>query len=270
MGIGAFAGRGTVRIECAARIGWAMQPRILDSNSHAGLGGPRSLFLSLYLVLLGFFVVLFSLSTLEETRTRAVVGSLTATFAGPQGPSLETAFPSRSGDVLGGARSMVVDMGALFQAEIPAVDVRVMSAGSLLVADLPARALFVPATDRLRPGHDALFDRIVAGLSRPPAGVRMTLSVIGLVPAVEVGAPVPGASADPAPDSGPDAGAMAATRLAVKRAAALAQALHARGAPADVLSAGITEGSADRLSLRLTVIQGDEDGDPAASSGAKP
>ena len=39
-----------------------------------------ALFLSLYLLLLAFFIVLYSISQREEVRTEAAINSLTATF----------------------------------------------------------------------------------------------------------------------------------------------------------------------------------------------
>lgn len=60
-----------------------------------------SLFLGLFLLVLAFFIMLVSISTLEETKTNQVMDSLTSAFSELVTPRTEpTQFVSKHGDVL--------------------------------------------------------------------------------------------------------------------------------------------------------------------------
>ena len=61
------------------------------------------LFLSLFLLVFAFFIVLVSISTLEEVKSNAVKDSLTSTFTTVLPPSTDpTEFTSKDGDFLAG------------------------------------------------------------------------------------------------------------------------------------------------------------------------
>jgi hypothetical protein len=207
-----------------------------DDGGQAGLGGARSLFLSLYLVLLAFFIALISLSSFEESRTRAVVDSLWSTFAGPRGTPRDMVPPSRSGSLLGAARQFVVEAGELFASAIPAAKTRELSGGSVLEVTLSADILFPGQGDQPRSARTDLVDRLVAALSASPAGIRRFLEI-----AVATG----GASNAPMPEEG---------SLERRRAAALGAWFLTRGAPSDSLAVGLAPGPLGVVVLSFRVM----------------
>ncbi len=207
-----------------------------DGEEQAGLGGSRSLFLSLYLVLLAFFIALISVSTFEENRTRAVVDSLWSTFSGPKGIPQDLVFPSQSGLLLGAARQFFTELGSLFQAAIPAAKIQEMTGGSVLEVTLRGDALFRENSADFRLGQFSFVDRLVAALSSAPAGVRRHMDV-----SLSTG----GASNAMLP--GP-------TSLEQRRAAALGALFMGRGAPPDALGIGLVPGPIGLIVLSFRVL----------------
>ena len=57
-----------------------------------------ALFLSLFLLVLAFFILMVTISTLEEVKTKSVMDSLTSTFTSIVPPSTDpTRFKSKEG-----------------------------------------------------------------------------------------------------------------------------------------------------------------------------
>ena len=67
-----------------------------------GRSGTVFVFLSLFLLVLAFFIVLVTISTVETAKSKAVLTSVTSTFM-PLEPSeaKRTDFTAKEGDVLG-------------------------------------------------------------------------------------------------------------------------------------------------------------------------
>ncbi|GEO81930.1 hypothetical protein [Pararhodospirillum oryzae] len=222
----------------------------MDDGTHAGtertgLSGAQSLFLSLYLVLLAFFIALVSLAPPESERIHAVVTSLTETFSGPGTIRPPDPYPSQSGRVVAPARQVTAEIGSLFQAEIPAAQVSEREGGTVLVATFTAEALFLPGTATLRPGREALFDRVIAALASPPAGQARAMDI-----ALSTG----GATDAALPEAG---------SLERSRAVALARLAYRRGAPPDSLSVGLSPGPLDRVTLTFRLAApADDEGRP--------
>jgi hypothetical protein len=207
-----------------------------DGEEQAGLGGSRSLFLSLYLVLLAFFIALISVSTFEEKRTRAVVDSLWSTFSGPKGTPRDLVLPSQSGLLLGAARQFFTELGGFFQAAIPAAKIKAMSGGSVLEVTLRGDALFRDNSADLRPGQFSFVDRLIAALSSAPAGVRRHMDV-SLSTGGASNAILPGPAS-----------------LEQRRAVALGTLLMGRGAPPDGLGIGLAPGPFGLIILSFRVL----------------
>lgn len=221
-----------------------------EARQPVGLGGARSLFLALYLVLLAFFIALISLSTFEDQRTRAVVDSLWATFAGPRATLPETGFPSRSGRVVAPARQMMAEVGPLFQTDIPAAQITERAAGEVLEVMLSAKALFEDDGPGLRPGRERLVDGIAAALAAAPGGLTRVMEAL-----VTTG----DASSAPLPEAGD---------LSLRRAAELGRVFLARGAPPNTLRVGVAPGPLSQVILTFRIAPPEAPATPDDEAGA--
>jgi len=199
-----------------------------------------ALFLSLYVLMLAFFIVLVSMSSYEKIKSRAVMDSLTSTFASLLAPSGElTAFASKEGDFLA-AQAFQEQIGAVFSSPIRVARVEVVQPGRLMRAVMASDSLFLSGTAEIREAHIPLLDRIVASLSVVTPGLHYDMEfLIGSVPA-------PGGLL-----------AVAGT-LESTRAGAFARAMSARGAPPDTIAVGVRPGNPGEIVMRFFVRPADE------------
>ncbi|ABC23632.1 hypothetical protein Rru_A2835 [Rhodospirillum rubrum ATCC 11170] len=142
---------GGARVQQGERI--IMDSLEQDHDGNAGLGGGHSLFLSLYLLLLAFFIALVSVSIPEQPRAQAVVDSLTKTFSRFALARTDGMISERDAQAAAAGR-FVAEAGALFQADLPGAQASRLAGGEVL--DVILRAdLFVQA-ERGRPDRGAL------------------------------------------------------------------------------------------------------------------
>ncbi|MCU0892997.1 MAG: flagellar motor protein MotB [Rhodospirillales bacterium] len=212
-----------------------------------GLSTPRpradaapslSIFLGLYLLVLAFFILLVSLSTIEEMKARAVMESLTATF-GDAKPSGTSAGPGEGDPALLLERRLT----AAFASVVHIAEIKIVKPGRLLRAELPVAQVFAEEDVALRPVLQPLLDRVVAAMSSAPGGASVALEV-ALAGAAE--------------------GRAGQERLAAARADAVARELLARGAPGGRLSIALAPPAGDRIWLTFTI---DGRRQPAAAAG---
>ncbi|MCC9624109.1 hypothetical protein LPB41_20710 [Thalassospira sp. MA62] len=104
--------------------------------------GATALFLALYLLLLAFFILLNTISTFEEVKTREVQESLSSAFAAilPPTTSLQT-VTSIEGPVVA-AEETQAKLGQLFQTAIKVVRVEVIQPGQLMEVIMHVDQLF--------------------------------------------------------------------------------------------------------------------------------
>ncbi len=178
--------------------------------------------LSLYLLLLAFFVLLFNLSRAEHVRSKAVTSSLTSTFAadGAVGINPEI-LTSVEGDALAEA-DIGRNFGLLVKTAIPVAEVRIVRPGRLLQIRFPVGELFDDSFVDIRDDRLGLVRKIAKSVAAAPAGLRYDMEIrIGR----RASAGVWRSSAE----------------LPIARAGRLAQALISAGAPPGTVAGGITE-----------------------------
>ncbi|WP_430472888.1 hypothetical protein ACQ0MK_12475 [Thalassospira lucentensis] len=112
--------------------------------------GAVALFLALYLLLLAFFILLNTISTFEEVKTREVQESLSSAFASilPPTTSLQT-VTSIEGPVVA-AEDMQEKLGHLFDTAIKVVRVQVIQPGKLMEIIMHVEQLFDPNSILIR------------------------------------------------------------------------------------------------------------------------
>ena len=222
-------------------------------------GHTTALFLALYLLVLAFFIVLVTISTLEEVKSQAVMDSLTSTFSSLLPPSTDlTVFNAKEGDVLAG-QIFEEEITEIFATAIQVARIDVVQPGRQMRVTMPADAIFFPDSTEIRDSQLPLLDRIVASLSVTAPGVHHDMDFLVVVPYGRDGALPTGRS------------------LPAARAASFAHALHLRGVPPARMSLGLKPGRGQTVILRFFVRTPDEDrlrfdetlekpGSPGASS----
>lgn len=211
-----------------------------DSHPHYKTGGANTvtLFLGLFLLVLAFFILLVSISTVESVKSRRVMDSLSSTFSAFFDPTSEPRpFTSREGDILGGQR-FLERISGVFATGVRVTRTEILQPGQLMRVTLDADQLFVPDETTIRPVRHALLDRIVAALNTRPPGARYEMEFIMGSPAQDGALPI-GQTRETA------------------RAGGLAREMIKRGAPADSLSIGIRPGDPSEVTIWFRVA--DED-----------
>ena len=183
--------------------------------------------LSLYLLLLAFFVVLNTISRVEDARRQAVSGSLSETFSSAGIPSDRTVrFTSNEGEFLGDA-PFLERLGSLIKTEFSFAEVTQTTAGSLLEVTFSQNKLFVSDANVIAPERRALIDEVAAALRTVRPEWHYDVEIL--------------AGADPG------------NALAMARAASLAKLFVAAGVQKRRVLAGLVRGDPGNLRLRFHV-----------------
>ena len=177
-------------------------------------------YLSLFLLLLVFFIVLNAHSTPRDYRVRAVLGSVERTF-----PVTESARARAGAAVQGGAAVAALAglkrLGELFETELAIVKIDQVSQGGVMVATMPADEVFEQGSAFIRRERMGLLDRISRQIG-DQEGVRFEAEFLIAVGGEPAGR---GELGDP-----------------VARGAAMARTLIADRAPPDAISVGVEPG----------------------------
>ena len=191
--------------------------------------------LSLFLLMLTFFLLLNSISRFEVTRTRAVLGSLDATFRSAQVTGKEREFSSHAGAIVGG-EALEKKVTELLRTAVSLDRFEVIRIGSLLIVRLPLNGIFARGTADPLPGMPALLNRLARIVGDPVPGLRNEVEII-LHP-------------DGVPSN-------RAESLPMARGGVLARSLAARGIPETDLAVGLVRGDSSTLELifRVTPAQ---------------
>lgn len=193
------------------------------------------IFLSLFLLLLAFFILLNALATIEETKARKVLTSVATTFRSVV-------------DFKTDAQILISDLGPTPQAyevldalqqlwitSAPIIKVEKLTRGQIMEMTLPVNELFLGGQAVLRADREPLFDRTSLLLGLASGGGATEIQV------------VLGVARDQAVLT------MPAGRLAVDRAGNLAAAFVDRETPEDRVIVGVQEGDPKMLRVRFEV-----------------
>jgi hypothetical protein len=206
-----------------------------DEAATAASGRPLgaiSTLVSLFLLLLVFFIVLFSISQVHQPRLDAVLTGIDDAFGRlPSGLGLLTrpipgdadATPEGFVRAVGG---LVAGFTPLNESPHPA------PGGTLLEIDLAPEQIFQAGTGRLQPDAAAILGRLAVLLQRRlPGGPHYRLTLREILPQ--------GASD---------------VNSAADRIAGFAAALFAKGCPADALAIGIEPGAAAAVRFEFALV----------------
>ncbi len=214
----------------------AIPPRSPEDSG----GSTIALFLGLYLLVLSFFILLVTISTREELKTRAVMDSLTSTFTTILPPSTDlTTFSAKEGEVVIG-QWFQEQITKIFTTAMRVIKVEIVQPGRVMRVVMPADALFLTGGTEIRPARFPLLDRLVATLSARPPGVRYDMEfVIGSAYTPDNDLPI-------------------RQTLEMARAGSFARAMLARGVPPDSISTGLRPGSRQNVVIWFYVRDPEE------------
>ncbi len=203
-------------------------------------GSSIALFLALYLLVLAFFILLVSISTIEEVKSQAAMDSLSSSFTTILPPSLQlTAISESEGEVLAGQRFQE-QVTNIFSTTIQVSSVDVIQPGRLMRIEIDSDILFETGKAEIRESNHPLLDRIVASLSGRPPGLRYDMEfVIGS--SYEAGKIMP-----------------IGQTLEMSRAGAFVRAMMERGVPPDSVAVGIQPGDPNESNIWFYVRSSDE------------
>lgn len=190
--------------------------------------------LSIFLLLLAFFVMLNTLAKFETTKTRAVLGSLNATFNIGNPSGREHEFGSFVGKI-GAAHNIHSEVQRLLRTLFGVGRYELVRLGNVVVLDIDADALFTRDA-RPAPGLLAFANRITGRVLPPPPGTRLNLEVTAYRGRGALDA------ADPR-----------RIEIATRRAGAVVRGFQRVGFEADQLVAGLAEGDPRQMRIEFRV-----------------
>lgn len=203
--------------------------------------GTTTLFLSLSLLLLAFFIVLVSLSRYDRHRVDPVLSGVARAFSDYRdhaGLFENPLFTGQHGRWPASGRSFEGDLTDILTGDLRVLRVFHHPGAGFLQAVLPVDALFEPGRASLLPGRLKFLDRLVAVLSSPPHGWRCEMSFL-----VQV------SSSDTMNQK---------IDLTGQRAVAFARVMTERGVPPDMLAVGEEPGESGQLVLSFRLVPGGE------------
>lgn len=140
-------------------------------------GSSQPLFLSLFLLLLAFFIMLNAISTVEEGRSDQVMESVKRAFPSAIRKEIaEELLDAEPGQVIG--ESVRAALGTVFREVLPAVVVQVEADGNPIFVSIPARQVYAPAAGGITPVMEELAGRLAPILNNPPAGSVLDLHIL--------------------------------------------------------------------------------------------
>lgn len=187
--------------------------------------------LSLYLLLLAFFVLLFNASQYDRGKAAAVTESLSSTFRMHGQPAdNEIVRSSDQGDIPG-AELVLDSFSDLIRTELKVAKVENLQKGKLLRVTLDPEDLFETSSPGIRSDKDEFVNKLAALLGKSPPGMRHKVQVYMVgdwIPPDQLRQNVP---------------------LPIARVSGLAEMLLARGALDGTVSGGARHGTSEKVSL---------------------
>lgn len=196
-------------------------------------------FLSLFLLLLAFFILLNALSTIEETKTREVLTSVAATFRSVVDSDTQAQILVSDLGPTPEAHEVLDALEQLWVTSIPVTRVDRLTGGQVMRLTIPVNELFLGGQAVLRADRDQLIDSTSLVLARRP---RVTLTETRIVFGVE---------------AQPEMLSTEESQLAADRAGKVAAIFVDHGSPEDRIGVGLRDGDPKLLQVRFEIRNAD-------------
>lgn len=187
-------------------------------------------FLSLFLLVLAFFILLISISSFEKVKAKALMDSLASSFPSVLPVNQPVTFTGQTGEIFN-AQQHQEQLADVFATSIQVTKVETVVPGRQMRLLLNADSLFLDDKAEIRPAQYPLLDRVVASLSNRPPGLRFDVEFV-------VGSEYAGGKSLPIGQT-----------LAMARAGAFAREMRNRGAPPDSVSIGMKAGDPREVAM---------------------
>lgn len=191
--------------------------------------------LSLFLLLLAFFILLNSLATIEDTKSKQVLYSMASSFRAPTETDTSVEVLISELGPTPEPEDLLRTMRRLWVTSVPVAEVDILTPGRVMQMTMPANELFIGDRAELRSDRRRLFGNMAKVLARTAPGLQSELQAVFGSAAVS-GAILRGGG-----------------NLPMRRAAVFAEELVAYSAPAATLAVGIREGAAKSVRLRFSI-----------------
>lgn len=196
--------------------------------------GSLPLFLSLFLLLLAFFIFLNSISSFETGKSDRVLESIRSTFPGygPGGEGTGLLDGDEAGLV---EQSLAVRLDEAFAFAFPRLQPQIVNEADRIYVDVPLDRLFVDGGAEPRTTLDVLTRRVSAVLADPSSSQVLETQVLF------------GYSGG--------AGRLAANSVALNRADTVIQKMLAAGSPPRLTSVGFEPGHPGEIRFRIRAVR---------------
>lgn len=140
-------------------------------------GASQPLFLSLFLLLLAFFILLNALSTIEPGRSNRVLESVQRSFPSAFRARLgDSVLEADPGQVIGEATRARI--GAIFQQVLPVARVTVEPDGNPIYVSAPVVRVYSTGAGGITPVGERLATSLAPLLASPPPGSVLELDIL--------------------------------------------------------------------------------------------
>jgi len=191
-------------------------------------------YVSLYFLLLAFFIYLHSISVPVEEKIQKVIGSIDFAFKGLEYPKTKSSASRLAGDELGLA-VFHAKLKRVYETAIPLVKSRVNETGDQLQFIIPLSQLFEEDRDTLRDTRQELFAEVTQALIKRSGVVATDMEIL-----INAGGGLP--SEENIKD-----------HLAIRRVHALVEAFLSKGAPARNVYVGIKPGAENKVYFKFYI-----------------
>jgi hypothetical protein len=208
--------------------------------------GSLPLFLSLFLLLLAFFIFLNSISSLEVGKSDRVLASIRASFPGfgegGDGPGL------LGDDAVGPVdESVAARLNEAFAFAFPKLRLNILNEADRILVDVPLERLFVPGSSDPRVTLQVLSRRLAKVLADPSPKQRLETQILF--------------------GHGGVAGQLAEDRQVLERATVVIENILAAGSPRRLTSVGVEPGHVGYLRFRFRAVAGADNPGAAGRRG---
>lgn len=198
--------------------------------------------LSLFLIILAFFIMMNTISQRQGSRTEGVLASISGSFKEFAQTTIIALDVADQGAGQEAAPGFETSIEHLFESAFPLVHVEAFEVFDRIEVTLPLESMFAPGGTAIRGKNEAVLDRLADILGYDaPGKIHEVEALLSWTPTANKD----GAVADNADSGVSDVDAL----LAVNRAGALARALTARGVSAAAIAIGIERRLSDSLRL---------------------
>jgi hypothetical protein len=205
-----------------------------QDNNKAGPENTAALFVSLYVVILAFFILLTSNAQFDAEKTQHVTDSVKKAFSVEIPTDVDVKTP-HVGDQLS-VTQFFEEMQSSVQSIVPLDEMEVITDGNRMIIKMDSTALFNRDDPSLRYDRRGFYTRLSDTMSKWRGGMQMQLSFLQGV------------------DKLLASDANASSTLEITRAGNFVRFMENRGAPPKNLSVAIEQGAGETITLIFDVL----------------